>query len=90
MATDDLPPAFDHTDLPVGLPEDVYASWLAARADLRASPDIVLAQLRFQFCHGYVQALKDAQILDEGYSSYIQSQVRDIWLELSRKFSAIP
>jgi hypothetical protein len=46
MAYDELPPAFDHTNLPIDLPEDVYASWLAARVDLRHSPDRVRGELR--------------------------------------------
>ena len=56
MAHDELPLVFDHADLSVGLPEDVYVCWLRARADLHES--LVQGELRFQFCCGYVQASK--------------------------------
>lgn len=75
-------PICDHTVLPVGLPDPVYASWLSARRELRTSTDLSLAQLRYHFCCGYVQALVDAQVIDDHYGSIISSHLREIWLEL--------
>lgn len=76
-----LPP-FDHTNLPVGLPDHVYATWLAVRKQLCASRDLRSGDLCYQFCCGYVQALVDAQVIDDRYGSIISAHLREIWLEL--------
>lgn len=79
MHHDPLPPPFDHTGLPVGLPDPVYASWLAARKNLKESPDLVVGEHRFQFCLGYVQALEDTQMVDERICRFLQEQLHEIW-----------
>lgn len=79
MQHDPLPPPFDHTGLPVGLPETVYSSWIAARRDFRDSKDLVLAAQRYEFCLGYVQALEDTQIVDERICGFLKEQLREIW-----------
>ncbi|MBD8605205.1 hypothetical protein IFT80_21455 [Pseudomonas sp. CFBP 8771] len=76
-----LPPC-GHTDLPVGLPDHVYATWLAVRRQLRTSKDLASGELRYQFCCGYVQALIDAQVIDDLYGSRINADLREIWPEL--------
>ena len=79
MHHDPLPPPYDHTSLPVGLPEPVYSTWLAARKDFRDSKDLVLAAQRYEFCLGYVQALEDTQIVDERICGFLKEQLREIW-----------
>lgn len=85
MYHDPLPPPYDHTDLPVDLPEPVYSSWLAARRDFRDSKDLVRGAQRYDFCLGYVQALEDAQIVDERICRFLKEQLREIWFAMLDK-----
>ncbi|MBF7144956.1 MULTISPECIES: hypothetical protein [Pseudomonas] len=80
-------PSSDHSDLPVGLPDHVYASWLSARKELRSSTDLHLGELRYQFCCGYVRALIDAGVIDDHYGSIVSSHLREIWLGLMNHLS---
>lgn len=59
-----------------------------ARAARKPGFDPGRATLSVVLC--YVQALKDAQMLDQRYCSFVQSQLQKIWLGLAEKFSAIP
>lgn len=78
---DPLPPPFDHTGLPVGLPDFVYATWLAARNDLHHSPNVEVGERRFQFSCGYLQALQDTQLVDERLCRFLSEELLKMWVE---------
>lgn len=77
-----LPPPFNQTGLPVGLPDFVYATWVAAVGELRNSQNYVQGDKNFQFCCGYIQALQDALVLDERVCRLLKSYLQETWVEL--------
>ncbi|MBD8481388.1 hypothetical protein [Pseudomonas coleopterorum] len=86
MPLEPLPPRFDRTDLPAGLPADVYASWMAIRKELLKSPDMACGERRFEFCSGYVQELVDGRVIDDRCGSFMKTQLREIWIEILGHF----
>jgi hypothetical protein len=87
MSSKPMLPPFDHSDLPVGLPEHVYATWLAARRNLCNSKNLEQSELRFEFCCGYVQALTDGQVIDGRYGVIMRTHLREIWFGLLNHFT---
>jgi hypothetical protein len=62
--------------LPNDLPDNVYASWVAALRALRESTTTALANERQQFCTAYLQALEDAQVIDPHIARMLHTEVQ--------------
>ncbi|WPP02364.1 hypothetical protein SFA35_25565 (plasmid) [Pseudomonas sp. HR96] len=78
-----IPSPFDSsTGLPSGLPDAVYASWVASVLALRDSPSFAASEQHYQFCIGYVQALQDAQVIDPRLCRFMLLQLQHIWLHM--------
>lgn len=55
--------------LPIGLPPNVYATWVAVLTDIQSTCDARHAAERYQFLCGFAQALVDAHLVNEtGYA----------------------
>lgn len=63
-------------NLPDGLADNVYASWVGALTALRESPTNALANERQQFCTAYLQALEDAQLIDPHIARMLHTEVQ--------------
>lgn len=76
-----LPPPLDHTGLPIGLPDYVYATWVSARKELLGSSGIEQGERRYQFCCGYLQALQDSKTLDERIYRFLNNELMNVWVD---------
>lgn len=79
---DPTPSPFDRMSLPAELPDPVHASWVAALMEFRDSPTYSAGEQHYQFCNGYVQALRDAQVIDERLGRLLVHQVQHIWISM--------
>lgn len=67
--------------LPIGLPDKVYATWVAVLADIKSTDDARHAAERYQFLTGFSQALIDAGLIDEASYSEMRTRLMGIWVE---------
>jgi hypothetical protein len=67
--------------LPIGLPDKVYATWVAVLADIKTTDDARHAAERYQFLTGFCQALVDASLIDEVSYSDMRAKLMGIWVE---------
>jgi hypothetical protein len=67
--------------LPVGLPDKVYATWVAVLADIKSTDDPRHAAERYQFLTGFSEALIDAGLIDEANYSQMRARLMGIWVE---------
>lgn len=77
-----IPSPFDRMRLPAELPDHVHASWIAALMAFRDSSTFSLGERHYQFCNGYVQALRDAQVIDARLSRFLVKQMQQIWISM--------
>lgn len=78
------PPYLDFLDtsyLPKGLSENAYITWRLALRDLYSSQTVIEVENVYQFCRGFVQALQDTQVVQSGVCLFLESQVREIWID---------
>lgn len=71
------------TDLPLGLPDHIYASWRGALGELRSSSTTAIGRERYQFCCGYLQALTDSQLVEAYVYAFLNAEIQEIWVETS-------
>lgn len=67
--------------LPIGLPDKVYATWVAVLADIESTDDARHAAERYQFLTGFSQALIDAGLIDEVSYSEMRARLMGMWVE---------
>lgn len=87
MFPEPLSPAINDTDLPLSLPDRVYATWLAARQKQGRSQDATPGTRCIELGTGYVHVLVNAKAIDERYGSFLKEHLRKIWLEILKHFS---
>lgn len=80
VQVDPTPSPFDRMSLPAELPDSVHASWVAALMEFRDSTTYSSGEQHYQFCNGYVQALRDAHVIDERLCRFLVHQVQHIWV----------
>lgn len=71
------------TDLPLGLPDHIYASWRGALREVRSSSTTAIGRDRYQFCCGYLQALTDSQLVEAHVCTFLNAEILEIWVETS-------
>lgn len=79
-----MPPYLDFLDtsnLPAGFSDQAYATWQQAVRDLQNSQTLMQVEHSFQFCLGFVKALQDTQAVAPEVYLFLETQVREIWLE---------
>lgn len=78
------PPYLDFLDtsyFPKGLPENAYVTWRLALRDLYSSQTVIEVEHVYQFCRGFVQALQDTQAVQSGVCLFLETQMREIWID---------
>lgn len=77
----------DDIGLPAGVPDAVYATWLAVSRELNHTSNPILSEQNYRFCCGYVQALEDAQVIDERICRFLKNQIYQVWLERQKSLN---
>lgn len=73
--------ALKTSGLPVGLPENVYATWVSSMSDILTTDNARHAAERYQFLCGFSQALIDAKILDDADYASMREKMLEAWTE---------
>jgi len=66
--------------LPLGLPDDIYASWVGAMSELRRALKTEHVNDRYQFCCGYLQALADSRLIEPRHYGMLRAELLEIWI----------
>lgn len=67
-------------------PINVYASWTTAIGVVRTSHDLAVGAALYKFCSGYLQALQDAETVDERICRFQLVKLQGIWIDLRGPF----
>ncbi|RJX81246.1 hypothetical protein [Pseudomonas sp. LS-2] len=67
--------------LPIGLPDNVYATWVAVLADIQSTGDARHAAERYQFLCGFAQALVDAHMVNETGYADMRTKLLATWAD---------
>ncbi|SEJ49044.1 hypothetical protein SAMN03159495_3416 [Pseudomonas sp. NFR16] len=65
--------------LPIGLPDQVYATWVSSMSDILTTDNARHAAERYQFLCGFSQALIDAKILDDADYASMREKLLEAW-----------
>jgi hypothetical protein len=67
------------TEVPGQLPEEIRTAWYAILSEVLHSKSGSEAARHYQFCSGYLQALRDGRVVDQATYMALRDQLNTHW-----------
>ena len=66
-------------EVPVHLPEEIRSAWYVLLSEVLHSKSGSEAARHYQFCSGYLQALRDGRLVDQPTYEVLRAQLNTHW-----------
>lgn len=70
---------FEAIEVPVQLPEEIGTAWYGILSEVLQSKSGSEAARHYQFCSGYLQALRDGRLVDQATYVVLRTQLNTQW-----------